>query len=168
MKLVALAVAVAAAIALSADARPVKWWGPDELSRRADAIVVASPVEVSKTDRESSIRIGEDSPVPTIVLRARLRVDHVIRGNVPADIDFRFSQVDEGKVGDRYKDNGPNRIGLRTGAVYVLYLMRDLGNEGAFVSALEGEYDDEQAVVRITSMATEPPAGAFGVPAVQP
>jgi hypothetical protein len=168
MKRTALAVAVAVAIALSADARPVKWWRWDELSRRADAIVVARPVEISKTDRESSIRIGENLPVPTIVFRARLRVDHVIRGNVPADIEFRFSRVDEGKVGDRYKEDGPNRIYLRTNQVYVLYLRRDPEDAGAFVSALEGEYDDEQAVVWITSMATEPPAGASGVPAVQP
>ncbi|MBN2309043.1 MAG: hypothetical protein JXR94_08740 [Candidatus Hydrogenedentes bacterium] len=138
-------------LSASVQARPISYLRPDELSERADAVVVASPVRIEKTGETGEIRLGESPPLPVAEHAATLDVKCVIKGRDLREIEFRYAPVDWQKIPQPIV-NGPSRIALVKDAVYVFYLKKADGD--GYVSVLDGEYDDFQAATLIAKAGT--------------
>jgi hypothetical protein len=150
MRRIATALAVPLMLCASVEARPVKWWSPKELYEKADAVVLASPVSIQKTEEIGEIQLADNPALPTVTYRATLSVKYVIKGDDLEELEFRYSPLDHAKLRDGPMINGPGRISLTKDAVYVFYLNKDKKNgKTCFVGVLEGEFDDDQGVVLI-------------------
>jgi hypothetical protein len=161
MKRITAALAVSLLLCVVADARPVKWWRPGELWERSEAVVLATPVSIEKTKEAGQIRLGNSPPLPVVTYKATLSVKCTIKGEVLKRMEFRYSPLDRTRLGDRPIVNGPGRIRLEKGAIYVFYLRKQKRNEETFfVGALEGQFDDEQAVVLVAPQRAEQGAPA--------
>ena len=128
-------------------ARPVRWWNPEELAERSDFIIVGQPIEIKPTGKDGSIKLGTNPDVPIKFYSAKVRVIARIKGSLPKEIQVEFTQVDFEKLGGAVI-NGPGRFALTTDHIYVLYLNKK-DEEGAYVGALFGEFDDNQAAVTV-------------------
>jgi len=146
LKQILIAALIAFVFEFSAQARPVKLWSPEELYEKADAVIIGVAVEIQKTNQKSTLQSGGHGTIPTISRTAKLRVVYMIKGKIPTEVDFRYRLLDS----DTGLENGPERVFLREGETCVFYLVKDSQNENAFVGVLEGEYDDKQAVFRVT------------------
>lgn len=158
MKRIGAVVATLALSCLVAEARPVKRWSPQELYDRSDAIVIATAVSIEKTEETGQIQLANHPPDPVITCKARLLVKYVIKGKDLKEAEFRYCPLDWARVGNKPLVNPPGRIGLEKNALYVIYLKKqEQAGRTFFVGALEGEYDDGQAAVRIASQSAERP-----------
>ena len=154
MKRTTTAMAMVLLFCLSAQARPVRWWSPKDLCDKADLVVLATVRAVEKTDEAGVIQLGNNPAYPVVMHKAKLTVNYAIKGESPKQIEFRYSPLDNAKVGPIA--NGPGRISLEKGATYVFYPKR-VAKEGQtfYVGVLEGEFDDQQAVVLVAPPAAE-------------
>ncbi len=134
-----------------AEARPVRWWTPAELCERSDVVVLASPTSVRRTKRRGQIQLPGNAPLPVVTYEATLSVKHAIKGEELKQIEFHYSALDTKRV--KAVANGPSRLHLTKGSVYVLYLRKKKGSS-VFENALEGKFDDGQAAVLVA-----PPPG---------
>lgn len=141
----------------NAFARPFRIWEPEELSEKADVVLIGVVTEVVETGETSTIRLGDRPPLPVKVCRASIRVIERIKGDVSGGITLVFAGLDDAKIG-KGKDpvfilNPPDRIWVRTDAMHLMYLKRT-ESQNAYVGALDGDYDDGQAVKLLS---TAPP-----------
>jgi len=179
MKPLGILLALLAACML-AEARPVHWWTPKELCDKADFVIIGTPVSIEKVG-EDTIRLGETTPMlPTAGYLARIRVNHLIYAKTneplpnqadparatPDNIEFRYSNLDFTRI--QAIANGPFRIYLEKDVMYIIYLKKDPKHEGGYVGALDGEFDDGQAVIRVIPPETKPAPPTVGPAEVKP
>lgn len=142
-----------------AEARPVRIWTPKELCDKSDFVIIGTALSVEK-DGEGTIQLGTVNPViPTINYLAVIRVDHVICSKTEERLPVRAGEPNLPTIVFRYSNvdfkttplvNGPMRIYLEPDIIYVMYIKKDPNHDGGYVGALEGEFDDGQAVIRLT------------------
>jgi len=155
MKTVTTVLAATFLVCAISEARPVRPWSPKELYDRSDAVVLASPLTIEKTTEIGEIQLGGNPPLPVVTYKVQLMVRYAIKGEDLKRIEFRYSALDDQRMDEKPVVNGPGRIWLQQDAMYVFYLKK-VKEDGRvfFVNALEGEFDDNQAVVLIAPRST--------------
>lgn len=125
------------ALSVSADARPIQLWSPDELAGKAEVIVNAEVVSQKATDEK--INLLDRPEFPTKVIEATVKTVHPLKGEVPPTFTFRFGAWDS----DAPIVDGPVLIRLQDGHSYRFYLKKQ---GEAYVNVLHGDIDDFSAV----------------------
>jgi hypothetical protein len=134
-------------VVILAHARPVKFWQPDELYKKADAVVIAVVKEVRKTGRTAEIQLGKTNPkYKTLEFAAKLHVQHVIKGTVSEQCELKYETLDPESIDIIV--NGPGRIHMEKGKVYLVYL-KNTPKKASYLGVLAGDFDDGQAVKEI-------------------
>ncbi|NQT84025.1 hypothetical protein HQ563_13445 [bacterium] len=156
-----LSFATAGVISFAAFARPVRRWSPEELYERSDLVLIGIVTEVKDTGTTSTIRLASNPPLPVRTLRATVRVMEVVKGKTKDKVLIEYTPLDWSKVLDPVV-NGPGRISLQEGRVYLMYLTKEREAE-FYVGVLNGEYDDYQAVKELKRRFSEQPASPDAV-----
>ena len=126
------------------DARPVEMWSVERLSREADLIVVATPVEVELTDEKVIYR--EESPRCEVTL-TRFRPEAVLKGKLKAETlrlrHLRKEEIPKPRTSSEYAeyfatayDRLPNFVKFDPAddAAYLLFLRKTPSGEYVSVS----------------------------------
>jgi len=144
MKRITFMVGVVVFTALSAHARPVRLWQPEELYEKADVVIVGVVEQTRDTGRTATIRLGNNPPLPVRRFRATVRIVEILKGKGENSMVIEYAPLDW-KAIKQPVGNGPGRFMVQRDKMYLLYLKRTA--EGAvWVGALDGEFDDDQAV----------------------
>ncbi len=147
MKKIFLGLSIVFLVTTIAYGRPVRLWQPDELYKKSDVVVVAVVKEVGNTGKTSEIQLGDNNPkLKSIERVAKLQVLHVIKGKASDQCKLKYETLDpESTVAII---NGPVRIHLAKGKIYLLYLKKT-SEEDSFLGVLTGDFDDNQAAKEI-------------------
>ncbi len=134
----------------AAVARPVKLWTPSELLERSEIVMIGKPTSIKATGKTGTIQLGKNAETPVQFYSAKVEVIALIKGEeVVKEIAVEFSTVNS----DEVQINGAIRFWLEEGRLFLLYLKK--GDGGTYVGALDGEFDDGQAGVRLPETNTE-------------
>ena len=143
---------IASAVLLTnfAAARPMKIWTSAELWDRSDFVVIGKPKEIRATGETGTIQLGEKgAKIPVRYYSAKIEVVEIIKGKTSArETSISYSRVNYAVLNPPVLVNGPGRIWLEEGELFLFYLKKS--KEGMYVSALDGDFDDAQAVKLLT------------------
>ena len=128
------------ALTAFAPARPVKLWSPDELAEKAEVVVNGEVVSQKPTGEKINL-LGKPE-FSTRVMEATIKTIQPLTGETPPTFTFLFASLEDLQG----LPNGPELVSLQDGQTYRFYLKK----KGAvYVSALDGEFDDRDAVQKL-------------------
>lgn len=94
-----------------------------------------------------------DPAVPTRLVVAHLQVVGLLKGSAAGEIDLHFPALDVGAIHYALV-HGPLDVSVETGRRYRFYL-RQIAGESWYVTALDGERDDQAAVQPLQEKETD-------------
>jgi hypothetical protein len=127
-----------ACLSITAQARLMRVWQPEELAALAEVICEGTPTSVTFTADKVVMQ-----DVPMRIYLAKIKVAAKTKGDVSEEIELRFRREDHGN--GMAISNGPEQIRLEVGKKYRFYLKK--GEKGIYVGVLDDSYDDGFAVV---------------------
>lgn len=137
-------------------ARPVRIYDAQTLAESAEIICNGIPVKIEKTEEKIEVKFYGGKSTPRNVVVATIRVIGKFKGEVPAEIEFRYTVP---LPDDRLVINGPDHIGLELNTRYRFYLKRPDPASQYYVGVLHGNFDDGPAVEALLAdeSDTQPP-----------
>ena len=123
---------------------------PAELLERSDVVIIGRVLSVEPTGKSGKIQLGKNPQLPVAFHCGKIEPVAIIKGeDLPEMITLTYSSVDNDKLNPPILVNGPHRIWLEKDRLFLFYLKKAGGAEAAFVGALDGDFDDGRAVIRL-------------------
>jgi hypothetical protein len=139
---------------LSAHARGIHPWSPDQLNSKSSLICIGTVTSIKQVGA-AQIFDYDGMKCPEVIMLAKIHITRVLKGNANGEIDFRYRAVEPPTIVSQHDGvtvsagyfmaNGPQHIMLAKDMKFRFFLIPAPDSHG-YRSVMEGDPDDFQSV----------------------